>query len=155
MGCLADMDMQEKVMEVDYNYASPHYGSGSKCPAQPIWSPAALTVLRAIDFFACVCVFPASDHPGSAKSLDATGAVEVRFLLLAGKMRGETEWPACGSASLSISSPACFPSSLCCWVPERAGESGYGSSASPTLPSKCALWTFSGEPEWLMAGAWH
>ena len=51
MGCLADMDMQEKVMEVDYNYASPHYGSGSKCPAQPIWSPSALTVLRAIVFF--------------------------------------------------------------------------------------------------------
>ena len=60
MGCLADMNMQEKVMEVDYNYASPHYGSGSKCPAQPIWSLAALAALRAIDFFACVCVFPAT-----------------------------------------------------------------------------------------------
>ena len=56
--CLADTDMQEKVTEVDSNYASLQYESGSKCPAQPICRLTTLKALRAIDFLACVCVFP-------------------------------------------------------------------------------------------------
>ena len=37
-------------------------------------------------WFLCLCLRVSSDHPGSMKSLDAMGTVEVRFLLLAGKM---------------------------------------------------------------------
>ena len=58
MDGLAERGPAEKVTEVDGNYASPHYESGSKRPAQPIWRLVALTALRAINFLACVCAFP-------------------------------------------------------------------------------------------------
>lgn len=32
-----NMGIEDKVAKVDYSYASSHYESGSKHPAQPIW----------------------------------------------------------------------------------------------------------------------
>ena len=156
MDGLAERGPAEKVTEVDGNYASPHYESGSKRPAQPIWRLVALTALRAINFLACVCAFPETTQMQQGGCL---GSVFPSWQRMGAEDTPgwRPAWGGGGGGSFCLHplGPTCFPGPLCCWVPEGPRESGRDSSASPTLLSNCAFWTFSGKPEWLIADTHH
>lgn len=129
-----------------YNHPS-NYKGVSKRQAQPAWRLAALIGLRVPDFLVCFC--DSRDNPDSEKSLVSPRAVRHGFPSLHGRpLRGRTEWPTRGLPSLSYSSPTSFPGQ------EDAGvqaNPSHDSSTSLALLLKCALRTFPGEPEWLIA----